>query len=358
MKSPNAIQTTIIIPTLNEEGNIQELIERINCSMNGNSYQICIVDDGEDKTEEIAKANGVFVLKGNKQGLTQAIVKGMVYTDSDYIVVIDGDLQHPPELIPEIIKNLIDYDIVIASRYIKNGSSGEFSTVRKIISRTGNMAGILIAPTVKDKMSGYFGFKKEIINPLKLNSKGFKVLLEILANGNYQNILEIPMIFGKRKSGVSKLNGNVIFDYIKQVLRLTPKTRIVKFGIVGLSGMVIKLGIMCGLTELFGIHYTISYGTGFTLSVINNYFWNSKFTYKDRISGRKELFKYASVSSLTLAINEVIIFIMTGIIGIWYVISAIVGIGIAFLVNFFFSHKFVWQEIKKETKTEMETKNA
>jgi len=124
--------------------------------------------------------------------------------------------------------------------------------------------------------------------------------------------------------------------------------RLFKFLTVGASGVVISLSTLLLLTELAGWHYLLSYLVAFVLSISNNYYWNSKWTFKDKKSGRTGLGKYALVGLLALSIKELSMFVLTGLLGIWYMASAAIILAVVSLLNFTLSRKFVWNNAKKE----------
>jgi dolichol-phosphate mannosyltransferase len=137
---------------------------------------------------------------------------------------MDADLQHPPELLPLMLEKAYKgYDLIIASRYIKGGSIEYWSISRRIISFGAIFLAHLLFPkikNIKDPISGFFMFKREIVKNIHLNPKGFKILLEILVKGNYQSVVEVPYLFRERRKGKSKLNSKEIINYAIHLLKL------------------------------------------------------------------------------------------------------------------------------------------
>jgi len=152
---------SIIIPTYKEKDNIGPLVERIQKSMAKYDYEIVIVDDNSaDGSEELvsglAKKYPVkIIVRKNKRGLSSAVVDGIAATDSEFVIVMDADLQHPPEVLPDIAKALENHDFVMGSRYVKGGSPGEWKLARKIVSKVATLMALPIAPKIKDPMSGF-----------------------------------------------------------------------------------------------------------------------------------------------------------------------------------------------------------
>jgi dolichol-phosphate mannosyltransferase len=215
LKNP---KVSVIIPTYNERENIKIIVPKIFdvFEKNGVKGEVIIVDDNSpDKTgdaaEELAKKFDVKVLhRKAKLGLSSAVVDGFKKASGDILGVMDADLSHPPEVIPNMLKYLIkDADF----------GSQNWGIRRKIISK----GACLLAKgltNVKDPMSGFFFFRKDVIKNANLNPKGFKICLEILVKGNYKKVLEVPYTFVNRKFGESKLNWKEEIKYLEHLLGL------------------------------------------------------------------------------------------------------------------------------------------
>ena len=123
------------------------------------------------------------------------MVDGIASTSSEFVIVMDADLQHPPEILPDIVKALENHDFVMASRYIKGGSPGEWKLSRKIVSKVATLLALPLAPKIQDPMSGFFGFKSAMVNTTTLESdsdgkSGWKSWYA--ANSNRQPKYRIP----------------------------------------------------------------------------------------------------------------------------------------------------------------------
>jgi dolichol-phosphate mannosyltransferase len=225
---------SIIVPTYNEAENIRELIERVETSLKSDAFEIIVVDDSSpdgtaDIAEELGKVYGnvKVVKRPRKMGLASAILDGMRAAEYDLIAVIDADLQHPPELLPRLLEKAREgYDVVVASRYVEGGSIEGWSFWRRLVSKGAIfLAHALFSKTkaVKDPMSGFFLFKKDVIGGVRLELLGYKLLLEILVRGRYCKVVEVPCIFRGRKKGKSKLSLKEIFDYVVLLFKLKTK---------------------------------------------------------------------------------------------------------------------------------------
>jgi len=202
---------TILIPTFNEHDNIAPLLERISAANPGKDYEVLFVDDdSRDGTAELirqlsAKYPARVVVRRDKKGLASAVVDGFGWAESDIVLVMDADLQHPPEVVPSLVKAIKDgADIAVASRYVPGGGTAGWSRMRKIISGGAIMLAHVLLPQsrrVKDPMSGFFAFKKSVIAGVKLAPIGYKILLEMLIVGKSDKVTEVPFMFPPRELG-------------------------------------------------------------------------------------------------------------------------------------------------------------
>ncbi len=221
---------TVIIPTYNESKNIALLIDRVFrvfSFYNLNAEVIVVDDNSPDRTWEVVEElretykNLRLICRDKKRGLSSAVLEGIKLAQGNIIGVMDGDLSHPPEKIPELIMPILqgEADFVIGSRYVLGGDVKKWPFKRRVYS----MIATAIArglTSVKDPMSGFFFFKREVIDGIELNPRGFKIGLEILIKGRYRKVVEVPIVFKNRERGESKLSKGVILDYLIQVISL------------------------------------------------------------------------------------------------------------------------------------------
>jgi dolichol-phosphate mannosyltransferase len=230
---------SIIIPTYNEKENIQNLLERIYNEFKKNNIhgEVIVVDDGSpDGTGEIVenlKKNYKTlqcIHRQNKLGLSSAVLKGFSVSKSEILGVMDSDLSHPPEKINLMYQTIKkdNFDLVIGSRYIKEGKIVGWNLYRKGLSKGVTLLARIFT-NVKDPMAGYFFIKKKCLEGVDLNSKGFKILLEILIKAKYNRVKEIPIIFINRTKGKSKAGMIEIIYYFGNLIRyLKYKKRVLK----------------------------------------------------------------------------------------------------------------------------------
>ncbi len=216
----------LVIPTLCEAENIGGLLDHVRSVLNPLEipYEILVVDDDSpDGTGEIvagiAQADPrvrLLVRKGER-GLSGAILYGWQNTDATVLGVMDADLQHPPELLPELIAAIKDgRDLVIGSRYTAGGDLGRWNPMRKLLSTAAVWVTWPLQRShlrAKDPMSGYFMVRRRCLPKGAFQKSGFKLLLEILVRGRIQSVREVPFAFGLRYRGASKANFKVAWDY-------------------------------------------------------------------------------------------------------------------------------------------------
>ena len=228
------MNVSIIIPTYNEKLNICLIIDKIIKKLKDN-FEIIVVDDNSpDKTANEVKRcfknkNKIRVFVRKKQKcLSTAILFGIRKAKGKIIVGMDADFNHPPEIIPKLIKNIKKFDLVIASRFIKGG--GMEDKFRYFFTYLFNLflKHILGFPTM-DNMSGFYAIKKEKLNllPLKKIYRGYgeyHLRLVWYAKKMGFNIKEIPVFYPKRKFGKSKSNLiKMFFNYLFESLKLCLK---------------------------------------------------------------------------------------------------------------------------------------
>jgi len=228
-----APKLALVVPALREAENIRTLLDRIRASLDplGLPYEIIVVDDdsrdGIDTiVQEIAAADPCvrMLVRAGERGLGSAVLYGWQHSDADVLGVIDADLQHPPELLPELWKAVESgSDVVLASRYAPQGGLDNWHPARHRLSR---MMIWLTYPLqkpgipVKDPMAGFFMVRRSCFKNVELHNRGFKILLEILVRGKVRSVREIPFTFGPRRAGVSKASLKVGLEYFALLYRL------------------------------------------------------------------------------------------------------------------------------------------
>jgi dolichol-phosphate mannosyltransferase len=223
----------LAIPTLCEAANIPRLLERVRAVLDplGFDYEILIVDDDScDGTAEIVSVIAqhdprvrLLVRKG-RRGLSGAVLHGWENSNASIVGVMDADLQHPPELLPELTAVMLSgCDLVIGSRYTPGGGLGQWNPLRKLLSAAAVWVTWPIQRVglrAKDPMSGFFFVRRDCLVDIPFQQSGFKLLLEILVRARISSVREVPFEFGQRYRGASKANLRVALDYGRLLARL------------------------------------------------------------------------------------------------------------------------------------------
>lgn len=343
---------TIIIPTYNERDNLEELLRRIDSSIrNSADYEIIVVDDNSpDGTASLAlelsrQLPVRVILRPSKMGLSSAVLDGFRAARGELLCVMDADLQHPPELLPELLRRAREHDLVIASRYVSGGSVEGWSFLRRLISRGSIFLARLLIPrarSVRDTSSGYFIVRRSCLNLDEINPRGFKILLEVLVKGKCGSICEVPYSFGLRRSGESKLGFGTMLSYAIHLLELS--SPFLRFTIVGAIGTLVNLLSLWLLRYPLALEHEIASITAIEVSVLNNFLLNDIWTFRGRRRGGflRSLLGYHFTNSLGIATQFIASSLLHRLAGLESVISQFIGILIGFILNYSLSRRLVW----------------
>jgi dolichol-phosphate mannosyltransferase len=206
---------SIILATLNERANLPELLDRT-FSLPLPPFEAIVVDDGStDGTREFVTGRAELeprlraIFHDGKQTTLRAQAQGIEAARGDFVIVMDADLQHPPERLPAMVQELASgAGVVVASRYAAGGSTGPRTLARATISRSAEGIARLLLPEarrVSDPVSGFFGFRREIYTPLDPRYRGYKLLLFVLVMNRGRRFAEVGFRFEPRTQGSSKV---------------------------------------------------------------------------------------------------------------------------------------------------------
>lgn len=221
---------SVVVPTYNESGNVRPLMARIAKALGGADFELIVIDDSTDGTERILEElarNTAYVRvvhRPARRGLASAVTDGIALGAGDVVCVLDADLQHPPEAVPALVDALARTraDLAIASRYIPGGGY-EFTAARRAVSYVATaLARILLsrARSISDPLSGFFAFRKSVVDGVHLAPIGYKILLEILVRGHISRVVEVPYRFEVRRADRSKLTARQNLEFICHLLAL------------------------------------------------------------------------------------------------------------------------------------------
>ena len=374
-------QVSVIIPTYNESENIIQVLKSIGEHLPKDvEIEAIVVDDNspdgtgkvvEDYIADTRNEAGYsidIIHRETKSGLSSAILDGIQHSSAETIVVMDSDFSHPPKIIPQLVEEIktSGYDIAIASRYTEGGEVSGWSTKRKLISKgaTG-IAKAGLGVNESDPMSGFFAFKRKILEGIKFDAIGYKMLLEILVKTKGAKVKEIPYTFTDRTRGSSKLDSSTMFDFVTSVWKLyryghstkvndtRTSVRFIskagRFYSVGASGLLVNYLVSLlfadAVVNFWYIHATI---IGIAVSMTSNFILNKIWTFEDRNFEAKETLtqygKFVGFSSLGALIQLGMVYVLVDNYQIIYPLALIIAVIIAASSNFILNKKWTFKE--------------
>lgn len=377
------IQLSVVIPTFNERKNIRELVRQLTGLLDrelGDGYELIVVDDDSpDRTWELASELTAsypqlrVMRRTNERGLSTAVIRGWQVARGEVLGVIDADLQHPPEVSVRLWKAMENQpDLVVASRNVAGGGVSDWSLARRILSRGAQLIGLLMLPgvlgRVSDPMSGCFIVRRSAIAGVTLSPLGYKILIEVIGRGRIRSIDEIGYVFWERSEGESKVTWRVYLEYMHHLLRLrlaTPpapparsdralrRVRLVRFAVVGMLGVVVDMAVLFLLTDprALGLGLTRSKLVAAELAIINNFFWNDAWTFRDLIGAQRgmchklrRLAKFNAVCGIGLVLNVVLLNVQFNVFHMARYVANLVAIGAVAAWNFWFNMMLGWRD--------------
>jgi len=361
-----SFELSVIIPTRNEAGNIEELVTLLEQSTQRVPTELIFVDDSTDATPQVVSAVArrsrlaVSLIHRPPElradGLGGAVREGMRKAAGQWICIMDADLQHPPHLIPDLLDSAESgrADIVVASRYVESGDANGLGAVRGLTSRLCTAVTRLLflsrLRNVKDPLSGYFLFRRDAVDPEQLRPRGFKILLEILGRFPHLRISEIPMRFGCRFSEQSKgtIREGMRFLIHLLTLRFGPLVqRLARFGLVGASGLVVNTLLLATFTSIAELHYVVSAA----LSTLGSTAWNfsliDKWVFAERNRDQPKIARFAPfllMNSAALLLRAPFLVILTSGLGVHYLVSNLITLLALAIARYVFSDRWIWPE--------------
>jgi dolichol-phosphate mannosyltransferase len=220
---------TIVIPTYNERDRLSVLLERVfnACDHEGLAVEVVVVDDNSaDGTgavaDQWARQRRVRVIhRAGKLGLGTAVLEGFAAARTAIVGVMDGDLSHPPELLPRLFHTIAEgsFDLVVASRYVPGGGTSNFAAGRWLLSRAGCWLARPLTP-VRDAMSGFFLIRRSHLDDFRTSVKGFKIGLELFVRSQPRRLAEVGYTFVGRSAGESKMSVAEGTGFLRQLISL------------------------------------------------------------------------------------------------------------------------------------------
>ena len=356
-----SVDTTIVVPTFNEGGNVQALVQRLGAAFGDRSVEILFVDDSTDDTPAMitaAAATSTVPVRllhraGQERvgGLAGAVTAGIASSSSRFVLVMDGDLQHPPEMAPLLRDATEDSDVAVASRYLGSGdASGLSNQFRRTVSSGSTLLAQACFPrrvgrVCTDPMTGFFCFRRSSVDMSRLRPRGFKILLEVLARHDLA-VTEIPFAFGERASGESKASwrNGVQFLYQMAGLRMG---RMARFAAVGAIGTVVNIAVMAALVHLHAVSYVVASLVAAEISIVSNFVLQERLVFRDlqeTSHGRRSRFaQHVGFNTVEAAVRLPFLVLLVQSAGVPSVLAQAVLLALSFVARFLFTSHVVYR---------------
>jgi dolichol-phosphate mannosyltransferase len=355
-------EISIVVPTFSEADNLAELYARVSAALGSESWELIFVDDDSpDGTADLARRLSNqdqrvrCIQRIGRRGLATAVVEGALSSSAPFVAVMDADLQHDETLLPVMLRELRsrELDIVVGSRYVAGGDTGEWSERRRTISRiAGRLAKGLVPENLRDPMSGFFAMRTEALreSARRLSGYGYKILLDLFVSARQPlRFAEIPYTFKPRIHGESKLDSLVAWEYLMLLVDkrighiISP--RLLFFLVVGGSGVALHYAVLSTLYLGLGLPFAAAQLAGTILAMTSNFFLNNLFTYRDqRLRGARllrGLLSFYAVCGLgALANLGVAAYAFSQ--KVEWALSAAAGIVVGTLWNYLATARFTW----------------
>lgn len=360
------VRVSLVVPTYNERESLPLLVKALRDVLgSGTDWELIVVDD--DSPDETWKVAEEMASKDRRirvyrrldcRGLSSAVVAGLSMAGGDRVVVMDADLQHDVSRVPQLVAALDDAPIAVGTRYARGGGVGGWGRGRVALSRAATVAcNLVLGLAVSDPMSGFFAVRRQEVNRIssRLNPRGYKILMELMAVMRPHRVKEIPYVFAPRLCGESKLSARVAWEFgfalIELLTRSVVSPRFLKYTLVGLSGVGVYSLARWLLVSGYG-----SAETGFitvgavAISALSNYIWNNVWTFRDRRHVSlpamvRGVVLFGFVSGTGAVISRAVAGYLSGPVeGLgWSVLAPVTGFAIATLWNYFLNHDLTWR---------------
>ncbi|TAN23109.1 MAG: glycosyltransferase [Acidobacteria bacterium] len=395
---------SLVVPTRNERANIEPMVRRTAAALaaTGERFELLIVDDAsQDGTrQEIRRLQVAAAWRsperqradpaGNRSphskrptgatransgeppsglgwlrlierdhdcDLSTAVLTGWRAARGDVLGCMDADLQHPPELLTELLLTLHERhaDLVLASRYTAGGALGAWGKARRLGSRAATgLASLMLPGTlagITDPMSGFFLVRRHAAALDALRPRGYKILLELLARAGPQVVAEVPFRFGQRTAGSSKAGWRPTWCFLRQVASLAAATgevrRMISFGAVGLTGVAVNYLAFWLLHHLTS-STALAAAAASAIAIGNNFLGDEFYTFRDASSAApsvrdrlRRLAHFYTLSLVGLGINTASVTLLAELLP-WPAALA-VGIALASAWNYFSNAAVTWR---------------
>lgn len=360
-RTPAARALTVVIPSFNERDNVTALVGGLEEALRGTDAEILYVDDSTDDTADVVRELArtcrmplrVLQREEPRGGLAGAVRDGMCEAKGTYIVVMDADLQHPPALVPVLLRTAQDeaVDLVVASRYCGDGAaSGLSSSLRQSVSSFSTVLARTCFPrrvgrVCSDPMTGFFCVRRASVDLDRLRPRGFKILLEILARHELR-VAEVPFTFGLRASGESKASWRNGGHFLLQMAALR-MGRMSRFAAVGVLGTLVNLAVMWFFIHLTGLHYVGAAVVATEVAVLHNFLMQERYVFGDMRDGQHtraaRMAHFFAFNNVEMLVRTPLLVLLVSGVGLFSILAQGLTLAAAFLVRFCWVRQVVYR---------------
>jgi dolichol-phosphate mannosyltransferase len=297
------VELSIVVPTFKERDNVSLLVDRLKAVLAGITWEVIFVDDDSpdstaDRVRFMAQADARVrcIQRIGRRGLSTACIEGILSSSAPYVAVMDADLQHDEQILPQMLELLRQNqcDVVVGSRYVTGGSIGNWDSSRARISAFANWLSRMVCRVeIADPMSGFFMLKRPVFDASvrKMSGQGFKILLDLLASSPVPvKVKELPYEFRERRFGDSKLDTLVAWEFFmlvadKLIGHIVP-VRFALFALIGGLGVLVHFAVLWYAFKVRNLAFDHSQTLAVVVAMTSNFFLNNLFTYRDmRLKG-------------------------------------------------------------------------
>jgi dolichol-phosphate mannosyltransferase len=384
-QTKQSVYFSLVVPTYNEGKNIQRIVAILTSLLDAaypQNYELIVVDDDSpDRTWELAQQmlddypQLRVMRRQTERGLSTAVIRGWQAATGEVLGVIDGDLQHPPEVLVQLLEKIDQgADLAVASRHVEGGGTSDWGFIRRMLSRGAQLLGLIVLPSVvgrvSDPMSGYFMVRRVAIAHCLMNPLGYKILIEVLGRGQVGEVAEVGYVFQERQEGESKVTWRQYVEYLGHLLKLRSRGRIsrlrekfqfpigrfLRFGLVGFSGVFVDLAAFYLLRTQLGLPIARSTMLSAELAVINNFLWNDLWTFRDISKYQpglrprlKRFLKFNIICLAGIILQALLVSLMHDAFGWNEFLAKLLAIAIVTFWNFWINLKLSWRvtDVKK-----------
>ena len=356
---------TVVLPAYNERENVDYLVEAIHkADVDGQIKRIIYVDDDSpDLTSEHIKTSQypidvLCIHRIGRQGLSSAVVEGILLADTQYVAVMDADGQHTPDDLMQMLKVAVEEgdQLVIGSRFKNQAIVETHVGLRSLLSKVGNrLANHVLRRQLSDPLTGFFLIERNLFTEVshQVRGAGFKILVDVIYNLRDKNIkiAETQIQFQQRLHGESKLDSGVMIEFVDQMIglfigKIYPE-KFIGFLMVGVFGMCVHFTVLYLTLFIFALSFTAAQTAATLIAMVANYILNNLLTFRrNRLKGFewvKGLFYFILVCSLGAIANVGVAGYIFKLDNIWW-LSGLAGIIVGTVFNFTLSKYFVWKK--------------